>query len=126
MIRTIIALALVFVVCAGNAQKNNQQELQLLMDNVFSLSEVMLHDVANPPAAARFYAYAMLGAYQAAAMNNPSLTDINGVLKTTPRVDVPLPAQKFNLSLASNYIILEVGKSIMPSGSLLEEKQKKL
>ncbi|MDT0271047.1 hypothetical protein RM844_32740, partial [Streptomyces sp. DSM 44915] len=41
-----------------------QQQLQLLTDDVFSLSEVMLHDVANPPAASRFYAYSLLGAYE--------------------------------------------------------------
>ena len=31
---------------------------------VFALTEVMYHDVVNPPAAARFYSYSLLAGYE--------------------------------------------------------------
>ena len=48
--------------------ERSEDELQMLADNVFNLSEVMLHDVTSPPAASRVYAYACLGAYQTASL----------------------------------------------------------
>jgi hypothetical protein len=102
---------------------DRQQELQLLADHVFHLSEVMLHDVANPPAASRFYAYALLGAYQAALYGKTKLTDINTKLKVNPGLKPPALPGSFNLSFCASYTMLEVGRQLMPSGALLEEKQ---
>ena len=48
----------------AQTKNNDGAETLLFTENVFHLSEVMLHDVANPPAAGRFYAYALLGAYE--------------------------------------------------------------
>jgi len=106
------------------AQKNDQrrEDIQLLTDHVFHLSEVMLHDVANPPAASRFYAYALLGAYEASAMSEGKLPDLHLRWKMAP---APAPANG-NTAFCSLYTLLEVGRQLMPSGYLLEEKQKKL
>ena len=104
----------------------HQEELQLLADNVFSLSEVMLHDVANPPAASRFYAYAMLGAYEAAFFGQHQLPDINLKLNVSPGFEPIAPPKNFNLSFCINYTMLSVGRQIMPSGPMLEEKQRNL
>ena len=106
------------------AQKNDlrREDVQLLTDHVFNLSEVMLHDVANPPAASRFYAYALLGAYQASAINQGALPDLH--LKW--KMSAPTPPAKGNAAFCSLYSMLEVGRQLMPSGYLLEEKQKKL
>jgi len=106
------------------AQKNDvrQDDLRLLTDHVFNLSEVMLHDVANPPAASRFYAYAMLGAYEAAALGGAPIGDLHLHME---RAAVVVPA-KWNLSFCANYALLEVGRQLMPSGQMLEEKEKNL
>ena len=103
-----------------------QQELQMLADHVFSLSEVMLHDVTNPPAASRFYAYALLGAYEVAFFGNAKLPDINRKLNVNPAIKPPSPLKNFDLSFCSNYTMLEVGRMLMPSGYLLKEKQTEL
>jgi hypothetical protein len=110
------------------AQKGgrHQQELQLLADNVFYLSEVMLHDVANPPAASRFYAYAMLGAYEAALCSQQKLPNINLKFNVDPGIQPPPVPKNLNLSFCTNYSLLQVGRQIMPSGVMLEEKQKLL
>jgi hypothetical protein len=103
-----------------------QQQLQLLTDDVFSLSEVMLHDVANPPAASRFYAYSLLGAYEAVFHAKGNLPDINKRLKQNPITTTPSPPRQPNLSFCANYTLLQVGKQIMPSGPMLEQRQKAL
>jgi hypothetical protein len=113
----------------GIAQRitSRQQEAQLLADNVFHLSEVMLHDAANPPAAARFYAYALLGAYAVLQPLSPGIHNIPGRLKSPLTVIPPgtiTPA--FNRTFCALYAMLEVGKQIMPSGSMLEANQQQL
>jgi hypothetical protein len=110
------------------AQKvsKNQLELQLLTDNVFSLSEVMLHDVANPPAASRFYSYAMLGAYETVFFSNNQLPDLNIKLNLKPDVKPSSVPKKINIVFCANYAMLEVGRQLMPSGSMLAARQKAL
>lgn len=110
----------------GQRQSRNQQDIQLLSDNVFHLSEVMLHDIAAPVAASRFYAYSLLAAYEAAHFATGRLININEKLNVNPEITPPVVPKNFNLSLSSNYAMLQVGRNIMPSGSMLEEKQKNL
>src|SRR5882762_8752407 len=127
--KSLLSAGIVLFVAVGTfSQKADQgpRDLQLLADNVFSLSEVMLHDVANPPAASRFYAYALLGAYETAFFAKSQLPDINLRLKTNPGIRPPAPPKNFNLSFCANYAMLDVGRQLMPSGVLLKEKQKKL
>lgn len=128
--KKVFTISLFFLTAfAINAQKKsqNQQDLQLFADNVFSLSEIMLHDVANPPAASRFYSYALLGAYQVVLSSKQStLPDINTKLSFNPDIQAPPLPNNFNLSFCANYTLLQVGRQIMPSGQLLEDKQKNL
>lgn len=125
-----ILVALIFHLCSAGAFAQeggqHQEDLQLLAENVFSLSEVMLHDVANPPAASRFYAYSLLGAYEALYLGQHRLMDINSKLNLNPKIQAEAPPKNFNASFSANYTMLEVGRQIMPSGYLLAEKQKKL
>src|SRR4051812_42741603 len=52
-----------------------------LQPAVFSLSKIMMHDVVNPPAAARYYAYCMLGAYEILSQHDTTLTALPNLLK---------------------------------------------
>jgi hypothetical protein len=127
-VRKSLLIILLFISVGTFAQRETkqQQEVQMLADHVFNLSEVMLHDVVAPPVAARFYAYAMLGAYQVAHYGTGKLPSINEKLKVNPEIKgIPAP-KNFNLSFSTNYVILHVGRQIMPSGYLLDEKKKKL
>lgn len=123
-----VIIALLFLTSYAHAQRQsrNQQEIQLLADNVFNLSEVMLHDVAAPVAASRFYAYSLLAAYEATHFATGRLPNLNKKLNVNPEITPPAVPKNFNLSLASNYAMLQVGRNIMPSGPMLEGKQKNL
>jgi hypothetical protein len=130
MMRAIIVFVILGVCLIGNGfaqkQSKSQQDIQLLADNVFHLSEVMLHDVAAPVAASRFYAYAMLGAYETIHYATGKLPNLNEKLNINPEIKPPTLPKNFNNSFASNYAMLQVGLQIMPSGPMLEEKQKDL
>ena len=45
---------------------------------------------------------------------------------STPASTLRLYPKNFNLSFASSYAMLEVGRNIMPSGAMLMENQKNL
>ena len=122
----IVTLTLLYSSAFAQKESKQQQDIQLLSDNVFHLSEVMLHDVAAPVTASRFYAYALLAAYEVTHYGTGKLPALNEKLNINPEIVPPRVPTNFNLSLASNYALLEVGRNIMPSGMLLGEKQKKL
>lgn len=89
----------------------------------FALSEVMLHDVANPPAASRFYAYAMAAGYETCALYDPGLKSLHGRANGFPQLGRPLAADSLCVPFAALWAMLETGRRIMPSGAMLTEKQ---
>ena len=75
-----VLIVILFYCHTASAQSKKSVPAYLdVQPAVFSLSMVMMHDVVNPPAASRFYAYAMMGAYEIVSQNNktiPSLIDL--------------------------------------------------
>ena len=126
--RASVIILILFTSVESIAQRGtaNAEALQRLADHVFYLSEVMLHDVASPPAAARVYAYAMFGAYQVNAMAKGGLPQLNKKLNADPRIRMVNTPKKTDASFCSNYALLEVGRQLMPSGYMLEEKKQAL
>ena len=101
-----------------------QQRKETLQLQVWRISEVMYHDVINPPAAARFYAYSLLAGYDIMRR----LSDVDPLplpLRTQVAVKTRKAGELYT-EFAVFYGILETGKLILPSGYLLEEKQEAL
>ncbi len=106
--------------------QTDEQAADQFVKSAFHLSEVMLHDVANPPAAARFYAYSMLGAYEVLQRNQSDMLALSQNFHVVPDfVPVTLPT-KFNPAFCATYAMLETGRLMLPSGYMLEEKQQEL
>ncbi|MCH6199922.1 vanadium-dependent haloperoxidase [Aquiflexum sp. LQ15W] len=126
-------IAVFILILCGTAwpvysQKTHSPPTELFAENLFHITEVMVTDVASPPAAARFYAYSTLAAHLAWDQAN-GLTGIENLLtKTNIEKFEFIKETERNLSpeFVSVYAMLETGKNIMPSGKLLEEKQKAL
>jgi hypothetical protein len=127
-LNSLMALIMLCVTVSGFSQSGEQakDDIGLLVENVFHLSEVMLHDVANPPAAGRFYAYSILGAYEVVYSGDGKLTDLNNRFKEKLTITAPAKPKTLVTPFASLYAMLEVGRQIMPSGYLLEKEQQKL
>lgn len=95
-----------------------------LQPTVFALTMVMIHDVVNPPAASRFYTYCLLGAHEIVAQHQS-----NGISPARlVRSFKPLVLDKgkpYDYQIAALYCMLETGRLILPSGSMLADEQTK-
>jgi PAP2 superfamily len=106
--------------------QTSEQAADQFIKSAFHLSEVMLHDVASPPAAARFYAYSMLSAYEVLQRNQPEMLALSKNFRAVPEFVQLTPPIKFNPAFCATYAMLETGRLILPSGYMLEEKQREL
>lgn len=93
---------------------------------VYALSEVMKIDATHTAAAARFYAYSMLAAYEILCQLDSSRIRFQQEFRGYPLFLMRPEQRNFNRELAVLYGILETGRLMMPSGALLEEKQRSL
>lgn len=94
-----------------------------LQPAVFSMSMVMMHDVVNPPAASRFYMYAILGSYEIVSQNNSDIVPLSKLLKGYFATSITANQKKYDYRIAAVYSILEIGKRMLPSGFMLQDKQ---
>jgi hypothetical protein len=96
------------------------------VDNLFHVTEVMVTDVASPPAAARFYAYTTLAAY--IAFENASIPEDGHSLirrSSISSLNLDPPGTDVSPEFTAVMAMLEVGKRIMPSGKMLIEAEQK-
>lgn len=92
------------------------------------LTDVMVFDVTGPCAAARYYAYANLAAYevmyqQARPANYVALQQ---VCRQYPDMAALPAAKAIDVSFASLYALLRMGEELLPSGHLLTAPRSQL
>ena len=109
-----------------NAQNNKPLPGYLeLQPHILSLSMVMMHDVVNPPAASRFYNYALLGAYEIVCQYNPSIVPLSSLIKNYTPFKIEMDKRMYDHRIAAVLCILETGKKMLPSGFMLQESEDK-
>ncbi|OIN56925.1 vanadium-dependent haloperoxidase [Arsenicibacter rosenii] len=96
-----------------------------LQPTVFALTMVMIHDVVNPPAASRFYSYCLLGSHAIVAKKDPAVVAPERLIRQLPDLVAQVPAS-CNHQMAALYCMLETGRMMLPSGSMLEADIQKL
>jgi len=117
------------ILCGSNlsyAQRNKKLLPDYLqLDNTIkAISAVMIHDVVNPPAAARYYNYVMLGAYNLTALNNKEIIPLADFVKTYKDDNkLSIEKGKYNYQIAAIYCMLETGKQMLPSGFMLQDNE---
>jgi hypothetical protein len=108
------------------AQKKNP-DISIFIDNLFHITEVMVTDVASPPAAARFYAYSTLASHLAWNQANNVPIEESLISKSNHNIqEISYDTGNINPHFVATYSMLEVGKQLMPSGKLLSYKQENL
>ena len=108
------------------AQRKQDFEAEVLPKMVFKISEIMLHDVTNPPAASRFYAYAMLGAYEVIQQNSHETIQLNKLISHYPKSKIQVNTKEIYYPFASLFAMSEVARMMLPSGELLADVQDSL
>lgn len=122
MRRIIVIILLYSNIVNGQSKKLLPAYLDI-QPAIFALSMVMMHDVVNPPAASRFYAYAMLGAYEIVSQNNKTIPALASLVKSYKTIPVNVAGKKYDHRIAAVYCILETGKRMLPSGFMLEKQE---
>ncbi len=85
------------------------------------MTELMIHDVTNPPLAARFFSYTSLAGYAIVSQNDSNYTSFNGVLNDYPVFQKPDSIKNYSYQLAALLAMIETAKKLQPSGTLLEK-----
>lgn len=86
------------------------------------MTDVMVHDVTNPPLAARFYSYACLAGYEIIAQNDSAYKSMHGVLNDFPVITKPEGLTEYSYQLSAVLAMLETARKMQPSGELLLQK----
>jgi hypothetical protein len=118
----VLFLAAVFAGQIGFGQQKRITNNDLLERSVFALTKVMMHDVVNPPAASRFYAYALLGAYEVLAASDKSVKPASMLIRNFKSLQA-VSNGTANPELTAIFCILETGKQMLPSGYMIEKDQ---
>ncbi|HVY73203.1 MAG TPA: vanadium-dependent haloperoxidase [Puia sp.] len=96
-----------------------------VQQQVYAITQVMMHDVTDPAAAARFYAYSVLTGYEIVCQQEQRLPRFQRAFRNYPVKDYH-PGNSVDIEFSALYGILETGKAVLPSGYRLEENQKQL
>lgn len=89
------------------------------------MTDVMIHDITNPPLAARFFAYSCLAAYEVMALNDTTFLSLSGKLNEFPEIKRPEVTAEINKDIAALLAVYETAKVLQPSGKLMGELEQK-
>ncbi|MEP6951319.1 MAG: vanadium-dependent haloperoxidase [Ginsengibacter sp.] len=92
---------------------------------ITKMADIMLHDITNPPLAARFFSYACLAGYEVVSQNDNKFESMYGILKDYPQIKKPDSVQGANYRLAALLAMMETAKKMQPSGKLMEAFEEK-
>lgn len=120
----IVALICFSVLGCKKKQEDLPQFSNSDISNVITkVTEVMVHDITNPPLAARFFAYICLAGYEVVAQHDSTFKSTSGVLNEYPEIKKPDIAEHAS-SLTALLAMLETARKIQPSGNLIADYEK--
>ncbi|MGN6396054.1 MAG: vanadium-dependent haloperoxidase [Mucilaginibacter sp.] len=87
---------------------------------------IMVHDVTNPPLAARFFAYTCLAGQEVVAENDKSIKSMKGILNEYPDIKRPVFAKGYNYQLSALVAMMETAGKMQPTGSEMIKYEQEL
>jgi len=124
LISTLFAAAILYNSCKKQTQPAlTTADITKVIDK---MTAVMIHDVTNPPLAARFFSYTCLAGYEVVAENDKSVKSMHGVLNEYPAVKKPGFAKGYSYELSALIAMLETAGKLQPSGSRLIKYEQEL
>jgi hypothetical protein len=122
-------LFVIAMVCILFGCKKSEQKTEISPDVIgqitLQMTDVMVHDVTNPPLSARFFSYVCLAGYEVVAQNDTAFKTMHGVLNDFPEISKPA-VKEYSYQLAAAFAMLETAKKMQPSGALLQKYQDRL
>lgn len=124
--RLCLLLLLVMGGCHRQPEKLPNLSSDLISQVTARMTDVMVHDVTNPPLAARFFGYAYLAGYEVVAENDQVYPPMNGVLNDYPVIKKPADLTQYSTELSAVLAMLATAKKMEPSGTLLHSYENRL
>lgn len=120
----ILALLVIFT---GSCHKAVEPKLASsdISKVITQMSAIMIHDVTNPPLAARFFAYTCLAGYEVISENDASLPSMHGKLNGYPAISQPGQLVGYDVSLSAILCMMETSGKLQPSGFLMAKYEEK-
>ena len=87
---------------------------------ITKMTDIMVHDITNPPLAARFFSYSCLAGFEVVSANDSKFKNMKGLLNGYPTIDRPVIIQPFSYQLSALFAMMETAKKMQPSGNLME------
>lgn len=121
--RSLFSLLLVLLVglaaCYRKPEKLPPLTSDVISQVTAQMTDVMVHDVTNPPLAARFFAYACLAGYEVIAETDSVHKPMSGVLNDYPAIERPSKLPRYSPQLSAVLAMLATAQKMQPSGALL-------
>ncbi len=121
--RSLFNLLLVLLVglaaCYRKPEKLPPLTSDVISQVTAQMTDVMVHDVTNPPLAARFFAYACLAGYEVIAETDSMHKPMSGVLNDYPAIERPSVLPRHSPQLSAVLAMLATAQKMQPSGALL-------
>ncbi|QXV64264.1 vanadium-dependent haloperoxidase [Mucilaginibacter sp. 21P] len=99
-----------------NSAKLSNKDVSKVIEQ---MTDVMIHDVTNPPLAARFYAYTCLAGYEVVNENDKAVPSMHGKLNGYPLIQKPKRISGYDYRLAAVLAMLKTAQKLQPSGTTI-------
>jgi len=125
MKKLVVIVFCIYQLCPSKALASNGPDYALQVHPAIqALTMVMIHDVVNPPAAARYYAYCSMAAYNIVTAHNTAMRPLSAFIKSYTDIQVT-PGTVYDYRIAAVYSIMETGRLLLPSGYMLQDDEDK-
>jgi len=122
-------LLLIYLLVIGSCTRKNHLDDAINPDEITSvihgMTNIMVHDVTNPPLASRFFSYASLAGYEVITQNDSTYKSLEGILKDYPAIKKPA-IENYSYKLAALFAMLKTAEKMQPSGKLLDSTEQRL
>ena len=92
---------------------------------ITNMTEIMVHDITNPPLAARFFAYACLAGYEVVSQHNKDIPDLHGMLNEYADIQPLDSIQGHSYQLSALLAMMHTASKMQPNGPRFIEIEKK-
>jgi hypothetical protein len=87
---------------------------------ITKMSDIMLHDITNPPLAARFFSYSCLAGYEVVSQHDAAFKKMHETLNGYLQIKKPDSVGAYSYQLAALLAMMETAKKMQPSGTMME------
>jgi hypothetical protein len=112
--------AVLFLLSCGSDQRDStNKELPTSFISLVTeaMTDIMVHDITNPPLAARFYAYSMIAGHETLALIQEGSGSFRGQLNDFPEISNTEKKEHYHPSLSSLLAVIETASKLQPSGA---------